>query len=574
VGEVRSRSEFDPDPDSDGSSCVLVVVAGARLSSGLQPLGTRRVDGVAQKTSAELCNDARRWRLVLVLLVSLAGLLSLGCDRQPGDVLAFGLAQAPRNLDPRLATDATSERINRLLYERLVEFDDASRPVPGIAHWQQITPTRYRFVLRDGRRSFVDGSRPTARDVASTYRSIIAADSASPHRALLSIIRELRVVDAERLDFLLREPDPQFPTYLGIGILPARLIEAGHDFQREPVGSGAFRLLRWPSAGRLEILRRRDGQQFAFLAVKDPNVRAMKLLRGEVQMLQNDLPPELVDFLAGREGIRIETVPGSNFSYLGLNLDDPGTGDRRVRRAIAHAIDREAILRHLFQGRGRLAEALLPPEHWAGTAALQPHAHDPQRARALLQAAGYGPERPLRLQLKTSSDPFRLRLAAVLQAQLRRAGIDTDVRSYDWGTFFGDIKAGRFQLYGLTWVGIRTPDIFRYAFHSDALPPDGANRGRYRNAAADRLIDAARGEPQPKARAALYRALQAILHADLPYVPLWYEDQVFTARADIVGYRLASDGKYDGLKGVRRAAAVNGQRQRGSASSPLDRRPP
>ncbi len=156
----------------------------------------------------------------------------------------------------------------------------------------------------------------------------------------------------------------------------------------------------------------------------------------------------------------------------------------------------------------------------------------------------------MELSYKTSSDPFRVRLATVVQAQLGQVGVRVRVQSYDWGTFFGDVKAGRFQLYGLTWVGIRTPDIFRYAFHSASVPPDGANRGRYRDPEADRLIEAARAEPDLARQAALYRALQALLHQDLPYIPLWYEDQVFAARHRLVGYRLAPDGNYDGLADV------------------------
>jgi peptide/nickel transport system substrate-binding protein len=278
----------------------------------------------------------------------------------------------------------------------------------------------------------------------------------------------------------------------------------------------------------------------------------MKLLRGEVDLLQNDLPPELVGFLRERPGIQVLRAPGINFSYLGFNLADPLTGDLRVRQAIAHAIDREAILRWLFQAQGRLAEALLPPEHWAGATGLAAHAHDPERARRLLAEAGYAGPEPLRLSYKTSSDPFRLRLATVLQAQLAEVGIALEINSYDWGTFFGDIKAGRFQLFGLTWVGIRLPDIFRYVFHSDAMPPAGANRGRYRSAPADRLIDAARVEPDLQQQAVLYRQLQRLLHQELPYVPLWYEDQLAVLREGVVGYRLAPDGDYDGLVGIKR----------------------
>jgi peptide/nickel transport system substrate-binding protein len=480
-----------------------------------------------------------------------------GCARRrvpaAAGPLGFGIANPPRNLDPRLATDATSERINRLLYSALVDFDAASRPTPGIADWQQLDPVRYRFRLLGGGRRFANGDRLKAADVEATYSSILDPTTASPHRALLSIIDRMDVLDGDQLEFRLREPDPLFPAYLGIGILPARLIAAGHGFARAPVGSGPFRFVDWPRPGTVLIARGSDGRRVEFVTVKDPNVRVMKLLRGEIRMLQNDLPPELVGFLLRRKGVRVERTGGTNFSYLGFNLDDPAAGDVRVRRAVAHGIDRQAILRFLFQHGGRTAEAMFPAEHWAGAPGLEPHAHDTEHARVLLAAAGWSPSRPLTLSYKTSSDPFRLRLATVIQAQLATVGIDLEIQSYDWGTFFGDIKAGRFQLYGLTWVGIRTPDIFRYVFHSGSLPPDGANRGRYRSPAADHLIEQARGEADTDRQAALYRELQTLLHRDLPYVPLWYEDQVFAARNDIQGYRLAADGNYDGLLNVETA---------------------
>jgi peptide/nickel transport system substrate-binding protein len=486
-------------------------------------------------------------------LAALAG----GCTRRAPapDALRFAVATEARNLDPRLATDAVSERINRLLYARLVAFDAASRPVPDSADFEQRSPTRWRFRLRERLAPFADGTPVRAADVAATYASVLDPATASHHRAVLSVISGIEVLDERRVEFRLAAPEPLFAYHLGIGILPARLIEAGHGFQRAPVGSGPLRLADWPEPGRLRLRRRHDDQALELVTVKDPNVRVMKLLRGEVQMLQNDLPPELVGYLARQPAVQVARAAGVNFSYLGFNLADPATGDPRVRRAIAHAVDRAAILRWLFQGNGRLAEALFPPEHWAGADDLSPHPFDPALSRRLLREAGYGPQRPLRLSYKTSSDPFRLRLATVIQAQLAAVGIDVRVQSYDWGTFFGDVKAGRFQLYSLTWVGVRSPDIFRYAFHSAAVPPDGANRGRYRSTEADRLIDAAAATAEPARQAELYRALQHLLHRDLPYLPLWLEDQVLATRRGVTGYRLAPDGHYDGLATVQPAAA-------------------
>jgi peptide/nickel transport system substrate-binding protein len=130
--------------------------------------------------------------------------------------------------------------------------------------------------------------------------------------------------------------------------------------------------------------------------------------------------------------------------------------------------------------------------------------------------------------------------------------MDMKLSSYDWGTFYGDIKAGRFQLYSLAWVGIKTPDIFRYAFHSDSLPPEGANRGRLKDAVVDRLIESAEQAESLDAQAQAWRRVQARLLEELPYVPLWYEDHVYAAGKQIEGYRLGLDGNYDSLVNVRR----------------------
>jgi peptide/nickel transport system substrate-binding protein len=359
------------------------------------------------------------------------------------------------------------------------------------------------------------------------------------------------------VEFFLNRPDALFPGYLVIGIVPARLITAKHGFEHAPLGSGPCALLDWPEEGRLRLRRLNDGAVMEFLRVADPTVRVLKLLRGEIDMLQNDLPPELVKYLAQRQGIAVQQRRGSNFAYLGFNLRDPVLAQPGVRQAIAHAIDRNTIIHTLLSDAARPAAALLPPEHWAGNAQLRAYSYDPPRARALLAAAGYSGQHPLRLTYKISNDPFRLRLATVLQSQLAAVGIEVRLQSYDWGTFYGDIKAGRFQLYSLSWVGIQTPDIFRYAYHSQSIPPEGANRGRYNDAQADLLIEQAEAAVDPAEQARLYRALQAHLLTTLPAVPLWYEDQVYAARTDIAGYALSANGDYDGLLKTRRVGVVD-----------------
>jgi len=485
--------------------------------------------------------------LLLVLCLQLAA-----CTQPPDSVIRFGLASAPANLDPRYATDATSARINRLLYQRLVDFDGQARPVPALADWQQLTPTHYRFRLKPQRPRFHDGSLLTAADVAATYHSILESGSTSPHATPLRLITRIELLDDTTLDFYLARPDPLFPGYLVIGILPAAGIAAEIPFHQQPLGSGPFRFLGWPEPGRLQLQRLGDGQQIEFLHIGDPTVRVLKLLRGEVDLLQNDLPAELLTYLEEQPDIEVTHGPGSNFAYIGFNLASSPTADIRVRRAVAHAIDRDAIMQYILGRAARPAAALLPADHWAGNPALQPPGHDPLQARQLLQEAGYDAAHPLHLNYKTSTDPVRVRIATVIQQQLADVGIDMDLSSYDWGSFFGDIKAGRFEVYSLAWVGIKTPDIFRYAFHSASLPPEGANRGRLADAAVDRLIEAAEQGATLQQQAEYYRQVQTQLLEVLPYVPLWYEDHVVATRQGIHGYRLAPDGNYDGLLQVQK----------------------
>ncbi len=489
--------------------------------------------------------------LRFILLLSVLTLLA--CAPAPDNTLRIGLASAPVTLDPRFTTDATSSRINRLLYARLVEFDERQLPAPGIASWQMISATHYRFTLHkaDDGRLFSDGSHLTAQDVKATYDAVLDPANVSPHRATLSMIKRIDVVDDNTVDFYLNKTDSLFPGYLVIGILPASKIAAQHPFNQQPVGSGPFRFVAWPEVGRLQLQRQRDRQNISFIRVSDATVRVLKLLRGELDMLQNDLSPELVTFLQKKPDINVTRTQGSNFTYLGFNLDDAITGQQDVRRAIALAIDREKIIRYVMGGAARPASALLPPEHWAGNTALPEIKYDPDMARALLAKHGYNLNHPVNITYKTSTDAFRVRLATVLQSQLKAVGINVDLRSYDWGTFYGDIKAGNFQMFSLSWVGIKTPDVFRYIFHSDSVPPDGANRGRFQDDMVDRLITVAGKAVTLASQSAAYGELQQRLLETLPYVPLWYEDHVFVSRKGISGYHLGLDGNYDGLQTVQ-----------------------
>jgi peptide/nickel transport system substrate-binding protein len=277
-----------------------------------------------------------------------------------------------------------------------------------------------------------------------------------------------------------------------------------------------------------------DRQKISLIEIKDPTVRILKLKRGEIDFLQGDLPPELVGYLKNQTDLNVLESSGANFSYIGFNFKDPILSNLLVRRAVAHSINRKEIIQNALVGDSREAGAILPPEHWAGNQVLTSHEYNPMLAKELLVKAGV--TLPLKLVYKTSTDAQRIRLATIMQAQMRESGIDLEIKSLDWGTFFDDVKQGNFQLFGLTWVGINTPDIYAKAFASSNFPPKGFNRGRFSDANLDRLI-----------RKQDWQAATALIHQQLPYVPLWYEGQFVAMRKNIFQYQPKSDGNWDDL---------------------------
>jgi peptide/nickel transport system substrate-binding protein len=209
------------------------------------------------------------------------------------------------------------------------------------------------------------------------------------------------------------------------------------------------------------------------------------------------------------------------------------------------------MLEYLWRGFAQPADSILPVQSWAYDDKVVKYEHDPERARALLDSAGY-PARDgvrFRLTMKTSTDENTRLMVAVLQQQLRDVQVELDVRTFEFATFFSDISKGAFQVHSLRWIGgNEDPDIFEYAFHSSKFPPNGANRTFYSNPRVDKLVEEARSELDQNARKKLYAQIQETLAEDLPSINLWYLDNVLVHTKRVKNLRLNPAGNYDFLK--------------------------
>ncbi len=497
----------------------------------------------------------------------LAGTVAcLACARERGtlvpatDELVVALESAPVSLDPRVATDQSSARVFAALLNGLATKDERGNPLPDLATWEVLDGgRRYRFHLRPGVR-FHDGRRLTSADVVWTFRTMLDGTIVTSKRGAFPQVQRVEAAGPAAVDFHLSEPFGAFPLELttSMGIVPAGTTPEAMN--RRPIGTGPFRVVaRTPER---VVLERFDGHfagppkldRIVFKVVPDATVRALELLKGSVQLVVNDLPPDLVPRFRADRRYRVIEGPGATYSYLGINLVDPLLRDVRVRRALALAIDRERLVDSLWRGLGRVTETMIPHAHWAHHEGLPQVPHDPAAARRLLDAAGYpdpdGPAPRFTLTYKTSTNEPYILQGQAIQAMLAEVGIDLRVRSYEFATFYEDVRKGNFQIFALLRLGVLDPHVYRLVLHSASLPPAGQNRGRYINARFDQLIDQGARLTAPAERRPYYLAAQEILARDLPYISLYIRTNVAVMPAELKGYRTYLNGELLSLKDV------------------------
>lgn len=502
-------------------------------------------------------------RIFLPSIILALALINTACrsapaDRPPGYLIA-GIESNPLQLDPRHATDANSVRIGNLIYSSLLRADEHSRLGPELAaSWRRLDERSYEFTLRQGVR-FHNGQPLTAADVKYTFESILDPATHSPKRGLLKQLAAIEQTGTHQLRFQLNAPHAPFVEHFTLGIVPAG--SPSHD--KPPPGSGPFMLEAVDSGEKVTLKANGNYWQgkpplagVVFKIVPDAMVRVLEFKKHAIDFMQNDIEPDVLPWLKKNTGAEIGVHQGTTFQYIGINMTHPILKQLKVRQAIALAIDRDAIIRHLLKDTGDAASGLLAPINWAFDANVRQWPHDPAKAKTLLDEAGYadpdgdGPRQRFRLSFKTTNIDLRRRIAEALKEQLQKIGIALEIRSYEWGTFFSDVKKGNFHLYSLAWVGVMDPDIQYQIFHSTSFPPNGDNRGRYRNPEVDRLLEQGRVAADESERKRIYSQTQKLLAEDLPYVPLWWWRNVVVKQPSVKGFVPYPDGDLISFKNV------------------------
>jgi peptide/nickel transport system substrate-binding protein len=482
------------------------------------------------------------------------------------NIIVVGVTSGPNNLDPRIGTDDVSAKAAQLMFNNLMTLDERLQVAPDLAErLDNPDPTTYVVTLRKGV-PFHDGHELTSADVVYTFKSLLDPAFISPRKGAYRMVKTIEARDRYTVVFTLKEPFGSFPVNLVIPIVPDG---AGPAFREHPIGTGPYRFVRYLVDDRLELAPFADyfggrprNEGLILKVVPDDIMRGLELRKGTIDLVVNDIAPDIVHQLARDPVLQVVESPGVDYQYIGLNLRDPLLKDVRVRRAIGFAIDRQAIVEHLRRGLAAPAAGILPPSSWAFEPGMFAFSYDPARARALLDEAGYpdpdgdGPQPRFHLTLKVSNVEFNRLQSAVIQQDLRAVGIALDVRTFEFATLYADVLKGNFQLFTLQWVGgaVADPDILRRVFHSTQVPPAGFNRGFFQNATVDRLLDEAAVTTDQDRRRQLYGEVQKTIAEEAPYISLWYKTNVAVGQRSLAGIHIPPIADFTFLRDVARLA--------------------
>lgn len=421
--------------------------------------------------------------LLAIIIVLTITILNFGCRRggEPG-TLVIAIEATPRGFDPRFSTNNTySARLMQLIYDTLLIKDQHFEFAPSLAESFEESPDSrtFTFHIRKGVR-FHNGRPLTAADVKYTFDSMLSPDLKSPIRGAVDKITSIETPDPYTVIFRAREP---FYTFIGtlpaIGIIPEG---AGTEIISAPVGSGPFKLTDYREGEIVRLEANPDywngAPQIPRVHVKviaDNTTRQAELMSGAVDLAYNaGFDPETVRALNGRRGIQVVIKEGGNIDYLGLNLTNSSLlSNQKLRQAIAYAIDRNPIIHNLLRNQARPAEAIMPPEHWAYSTSITTYDYDSERAKHLLDEAGFadpdgdGPQPRLTIGLFTTTTQISRNIASIMQDQLRQVGVQLELQSLELATLLDRINKAQFDLYYLRGIGFnQSTDVFQFVYHS------------------------------------------------------------------------------------------------------------
>ncbi|MCG6870883.1 MAG: ABC transporter substrate-binding protein [Gammaproteobacteria bacterium] len=515
-----------------------------------------------------------RKTLALFALLSLAQTPLLA---SAGSTLVYCSEGSPEAFNPQLATSGTTfDASSRQIYNRLVEFEIGTTNIgPGLAERWSVSEDGkiYTFHLRKGvkfhtTKYFTPTRDFNADDVIFSFDRQRKKDH--PYHSvggaiykyfddmdMVNLITDLKKLDDYTVEFHLARPESPFIANMAMdfaSILSAeygdQLMKAGNPerIDLDPVGTGPFFFRRYEKDAFIryrahpQYWRGREKlENLVFAITVDPSVRYARLRTGECHVMAYPLPAD-IPAMKKDPALVVTSQPGLNVGYWALNVTKKPFDDVRVRRAMAHAINKAAIIEAVFLGTGQAAKNPIPPTIWSYNDAIQDYDYNPERARALLKEAGLdgGFQTDIwAMPVQRPYNPNARKMAEMIQADLKKVGIEAKVVSYEWGTYLQKSREGEHQTILLGWTGDNgDPDNFFGPLMSCAAAKTGNNRARWCDPEFDKLITEARMLSDKAARTRLYEKAQEVVHRELPWISVAHSIRYQPSRSSVKGLKI------------------------------------
>jgi peptide/nickel transport system substrate-binding protein len=515
--------------------------------------GTKRIDSTIRITRSGGEPMARRLGhlIVIIVIMAVAGAVPASSDPSPvkpdlGGAIVMGSIGDASILIPGLNSDSASSEITGYVYDGLVKYDKDIKVVGVLAESWQISPDGLTIVfkLRRGVK-WQDGKPFTARDCVFTYRFMTNPKTLTPYRGNWTPIKKVVAVDDYTLKVTMKKKYAKAIIIWMMGMLPRHLLKGQNPrkspLARHPIGNGPFRFVSWKSDQQIVVAANKDyweGRPYLDRVVTRiiPDMATMFMELKALNIDYMTLTPlqwrRQTNTAFFKKNFRKYKYLAFMYTYLGFNLKSDLFRDRRVRQAIAYAVNTRQIIKGVLLGQGEPTAGPYKPGTWPYNTRLKPYPYDPARAARLLAAAGwkkgaggrlYKNGRPFEFTLITNlGNESRKNTALIIQHQLKKVGITLKIRILEWTTFLKDfINPGRFQACLLGWTVPPDPDSYNVWHSSSIDKKNRLNFINFRNAEVDRLLVEGRHTLDQAKRKKIYDRFQEILHQEVPYVFLY-----------------------------------------------------
>ena len=514
----------------------------------------------------------------LTVLASVILLLT-GCQKRetPAEAgvrthtLLLGNGAEPRDLDPHVDVAYTDYNILIALFEGLTVIDETtSKPLPGMAERWDISPDQlvYTFHLRADA-AWSNGDPLTAEDFVFSYERILAPEFAAEYANMLFALKNaeaynagkltdfaqvgVKALDARTLQLTLERPTSYLLSLAAhqtwMPVPRATILKFGKAHERGTrwtlpgnfVGNGAFTLEEWSPDKRIVVKKNprfygaahNQIERVIFYPVADLTVDENNFRAGQVHITYDVLPDRLDAWRRENpSALRVDAFLETFF--LRFNVTRAPFTDKRVRQALARAIDRDAIARSVMRGSRLPATSLVPP-NTAGYTSTASSPTDFDAARRLLADAGYPAGKGFpKVEVKMNADPVNTKIFEAIQQMWRKElGIDVALTTEEYRVYIDSMQSLSFDLLRSRWVGdYNDPTTFTDLFTSSS----GNNNTGWKNPAYDRLVSAAANEPDPARNFALLQQAEALLLDEAPIAPIFYGARTYLIRPEVKGW--------------------------------------